>query len=72
MMCDWGDKMALSPDGTAPFVAIASPPDPSITTSRVYNVSYAYAAAGIYTVNCTMFNKVSSQTLTQNVSVKIH
>jgi hypothetical protein len=63
MNCFWGDgvndtNVGFPLDG-APF---------SNASFKIFNVSHAYTKAGVFHQECTMFNMVSNQTLTNNVS----
>jgi hypothetical protein len=64
MNCSWGDggiDAGLSfPLNITPAFANSS--------YRIFNALHNYTVAGIYNQTCTMYNMVSNQTLSHNVS----
>ena len=58
MTCEWGDDAGFSPDGES--IAL----NDTLSTP----VGYQYSVHGEYTATCLMFNMVSNQSLTHNVS----
>ena len=62
MNCSWGDGHT---DDNVEFPLVS----PYFNASfKIFNATHTYAAANVYYQQCTMFNMVSQQTLTNNVS----
>ena len=62
MNCSWGDGHT---DDNVEFPLVS----PYFNASfKIFNATHTYAAANVYYQQCTMFNMVSQQTLSNNVS----
>ena len=65
MTCNWGDGSIVTQEAFEMGAHNNMAAD--TTTHRVYNVKHKYSKQGEYSINCTMNNQVSKQTLTHKV-----